>query len=93
MVVAHRAQNADFLLLFSLSLLFEQTAAKMKDFEKEAPENTMGGGTAPTAYRRPNGDTPRNAGDPLTLPPESAQRSSRNIPSALPRSWEKRMSL
>ena len=41
----------------------------MKDFDKETSENTMGGGTASTAYRRPNGDTPRTAGDPITLPP------------------------
>jgi hypothetical protein len=44
----------------------------MKDAEKQAPDNTMGGGTAPTAYRRPNGDNPRNAGDPLTLPPDTS---------------------
>lgn len=41
----------------------------MKDHDKVTPDNTMGGGTAPTAYRRPNGDNPRSAGDPLTLPP------------------------
>ncbi len=41
----------------------------MKDYDKQAPEETVGGGTAPTAYRKPNGDTPRTAGDPLTLPP------------------------
>ena len=41
----------------------------MKDFEKTNPEEAMSGGTASTAYRKPNGDTPRHAGDPLTLPP------------------------
>ena len=33
------------------------------------PDETLGGGTAPTAYRRPNGDAPRTAGEPLCLPP------------------------
>jgi FAD/FMN-containing dehydrogenase len=48
----------------------------MKDSEKFIPEETGGsGGIAPTAYRRPNGDVPRLAGDPLCLPPgiDSAQ--------------------
>ena len=41
----------------------------MKDFAKQAPEGTVGSGTASTAYRKPNGPNPRTAGDPLTLPP------------------------
>ena len=42
----------------------------MKDFDKQTPEETVGGGGTPaTAYRKPNGDSPRLAGDPLTLPP------------------------
>lgn len=41
----------------------------MKEPEQFAPEETVGGGTAPSAYRQPNGDTPRTAGEPLKLPP------------------------
>lgn len=32
-------------------------------------EAAVDGGTPSTAYRRPHGDSPREAGDPLTLPP------------------------
>lgn len=47
----------------------------MKDYEtKQTPEETIGGGTAPTAYRKPNGDSPRVAGDPLTLPPGTSSQ-------------------
>lgn len=47
----------------------ERIRLSMKEHDNFTPENTMGGGTAPSVYRKPNGDTPRNAGDPLTLPP------------------------
>ena len=76
MIVYERPQVSNFdCLRFEISSApfnifgFETTIAKMKDFDKQTPENTMGGGTTSTAYRRPNGDTPRTAGDPLTLPP------------------------
>lgn len=39
----------------------------MKDFDP--PAETVGGDTAPTAYRKPNGSSAQNAGVPLTLPP------------------------
>lgn len=68
-----------FLFCVVLILLFlfpahrpQYPFAKMKDAEEQAPENTMGGGTAPTAYRRPNSDNLRTAGDPLTLPPNTS---------------------
>ena len=41
----------------------------MKDFGKQAPEGTVGSGTASTAYRKPNEPNPRTTGDPLALPP------------------------
>jgi FAD binding domain len=41
----------------------------MENFDKQAPEETAGGGSALTTYRKPNGPHPRAAGDPLTLPP------------------------
>jgi hypothetical protein len=41
----------------------------MKQPDRIAPEETAGGPTAPTAYRKPNGDSPRTAGDPICLPP------------------------
>ncbi|ETN44584.1 uncharacterized protein HMPREF1541_10254 [Cyphellophora europaea CBS 101466] len=41
----------------------------MKGAEQFAPEQMVGGPTAEAAYRRPNGDAPRDAGDPLCLPP------------------------
>ena len=40
-----------------------------KDGNKITSEDASGGGTAPTAYRKPNGDSPHVAGDPLVLPP------------------------
>ena len=46
----------------------------MKGPDKVAPDDTIGGGTAPTAYRKPNGDTPRNAGDPICLPPGTSSQ-------------------
>ena len=42
-----------------------------KSFMPDHPGTTEGG-TAPGAYRRPNGDSPRNAGDPLHLPPRTS---------------------
>src|ERR1700761_2972464 len=41
----------------------------MKEPKSFAPEPTTGGPTAPSAYRKPNGEAPSNAGDPLILPP------------------------
>ena len=46
----------------------------MKDPQKVTPDQTVGGGTAPTAYRKPNGDVPRNADDPLCLPPGTSSQ-------------------
>lgn len=43
-----------------------------QDSPKSAPEETTGGTTAQSAYRKPNGDSPRVAGDPLVLPPGSS---------------------
>lgn len=42
----------------------------MADTQKAAPDETIGGTAPSTAYRRPKGDSPRQAGDPLVLPPE-----------------------
>ncbi|KAK5091274.1 hypothetical protein LTR05_001456 [Lithohypha guttulata] len=41
----------------------------MKEPEKVTPEETVGGPTPASAYRRPNGSAPQIAGDPLCLPP------------------------
>ena len=41
----------------------------MGDSTNFTPEQTTGGGTASTAYRKPHGDSPHNHGDPLRLPP------------------------
>lgn len=45
----------------------------MKDPSKIAPEDTVGGATASTAYRKPKGDSAQNAGKPLVLPPKTTQ--------------------
>lgn len=41
----------------------------MKQPEQFTPEQTLGGTTPATAYRRPNGEAPRDADQPLVLPP------------------------
>lgn len=41
----------------------------MKEPNRVAPDETVGGGPPPPIYRKPNGDVPRAAGDPLCLPP------------------------
>ena len=41
----------------------------MKEPQSFAPEPTTGGPTPASVYRKPNGETPRKAGDPLILPP------------------------
>lgn len=41
----------------------------MKQPEQFTPEETVGGQTPATAYRRPNGKAPRYANDPIVLPP------------------------
>jgi hypothetical protein len=41
----------------------------MKEPQSFVPEPTTGGPTASSAYRKPNGEAPSNAGDPLILPP------------------------
>ena len=46
-----------------------------QDSYKSAPEENAGGGTAQTVYRKPNGDSPRIAGDPLVLPPGTSSES------------------
>lgn len=47
----------------------------MKQPEQITPEQTIGGTTPATAYRQPNGEAPRDADDPLILPPGiSSQR-------------------
>lgn len=44
----------------------------MKEADKQTPDVTIGGGTAPAAYRAPEGDDPRQPGEPLVLPPETS---------------------
>ena len=47
----------------------------MKGPEQVVPDQTIGGPTPQSAYRKPNGDIPRKAGDPICLPPgTSSQR-------------------
>ena len=46
----------------------------MKDPQKVTPDQTVGGGTPSTAYRKPNGEVPRVAGDPLCLPPGTSSQ-------------------
>ncbi|KAJ9602702.1 hypothetical protein H2200_012896 [Cladophialophora chaetospira] len=41
----------------------------MKEPQSFVPETTTGGPTAPSAYRKPNGEKPSVAGDPIILPP------------------------
>lgn len=41
----------------------------MKDSQKHTPEQISRGPTERLAYRRPNGEAPRNADDPIILPP------------------------
>lgn len=42
----------------------------MKDFENSTKEKTSGGGSSQPSYlRKPNGDVPKVAGDPIVLPP------------------------
>lgn len=41
----------------------------MKQPEQVTPEQTTGGTTPESVYRRPNGEAPKVAGDPLILPP------------------------
>ena len=41
----------------------------MKEPQKVTPDQTIGGSTASTTYRRPNREKPQVAGDPLILPP------------------------
>lgn len=55
--------------IFPAVFPYSITSINLKDFGKQAPEGTVGGGTTSTAYRKPNEPNPRTAGDPLTLPP------------------------
>lgn len=43
----------------------------MKEADKQTPDVTIGGGTAPSAYRAPEGGNPRRPGEPLVLPPNT----------------------
>lgn len=55
----------------------------MGEPQKAAPEQTLGGTTASTAYRRPNGDSPRQAGDPIVLPPGLSSETFKDFTSRL----------
>lgn len=44
----------------------------MKEADKQTPDVTISGGTAPSAYRAPDGDNPRQPGQPLVLPPNTS---------------------
>lgn len=51
----------------------------MKQPEAVAPEQTTGGPTPESAYRRPNGEAPRDAGDPLVLPPGTSSQKFKDF--------------
>ena len=51
----------------------------MKEPQSFVPEVTVGGPTPASAYRKPNGDAPRNAGDPLILPPGIDSETFKNF--------------
>lgn len=50
----------------------------MKDFDTKA-EAINTGGTAASVYRRPNGDAPRQAGDPIVLPPNTSSQKFKDF--------------
>ena len=51
----------------------------MKDSEKFTPDETIGGSTAPTAYRKPKGESARAAGRPLVLPPNTSAENFKDF--------------
>lgn len=66
-----------FYKLFS-TLSVRPLTINMKDFDTGSQE-VHTGGTSPEAYRRPNGDAPRNADDPLVLPPGTTSQTFKNF--------------
>jgi hypothetical protein len=51
----------------------------MKESKEQELPNAESGGTPASAYRNPNGDTPSNAGDPLTLPPGTSSEKFKDF--------------
>ena len=51
----------------------------MKQPEGQAPDVTVGGGTAPAAYRKALGQPPHSASKPLCLPPNTSEEKFREF--------------
>ena len=51
----------------------------MKEPNKHDLTDAETGGTPASAYRRPNGEKPSNAGDPLTLPPGTSSEKFKDF--------------